>query len=465
MWPLYKCTEERREKNDSKEKLAPRSVKMYNHKKGEPVAIPHQYDLSTTIEPEKGKIAVSAKVLLTLPRPGHLSFDIHESFVIENFLINGRTVLYTLEPNVPQPLQPASKKVTTNALEDSNHVVMSIEYHGHLTELPEWGTYENQKLALDDQINSKMVELASYSCWYPVFEPGSTFSTTLEVSLPPTWKCVCSGRKRKESKTEKRVTTYWVSKNDWDIIIVASPEFVHESVNPSGTDIHLYYTRLPHHYVTREVQNAQKTLELFTTLLGEPVSGASFTHVYSPKKKGQGGFARPGMIVTSEGRIIDALAENPTMSFLRGIAHEIAHFWWSFGSGQGDWINETFAEYFSLIAVREINSTEEFKKYVKTYREYVRKLPDSAPSLSEVPFSNDDTGYVIRYYKGSIMLDDFRNVLGDKKFFEICREFYHTFHKRDIRTPEFCTFWSEKLGDYSDVLQEWITAKGGLPVK
>jgi hypothetical protein len=99
--------------------------------------------------------------------------------------------------------------------------------------------------------------------------------------------------------------------------------------------------------------------------------------VFSPKRKGQGraGIARPGMIVTSEGLMLEALAKDPSFSLLQDLAHEIAHFWWNFGEGQGDWINEAFAEYASAVAVEQLVSEEQFQKVLEGYRSTVRALP------------------------------------------------------------------------------------------
>jgi len=106
---------------------------------------------------------------------------------------------------------------------------------------------------------------------------------------------------------------------------------------------------------------------------------------------------------------------------------------------------------------------KKFKEYIKEYNKYVAQLLDDAPSISEVPPKNDEIGYVIRYYKGALMLDYFRNLLGDETFFEFCRDFYHTLHKTRIGTSEFRSFWSERLGKHNDELEHWLTAKGELP--
>jgi aminopeptidase N len=167
------------------------------------------------------------------------------------------------------------------------------------------------------------------------------------------------------------------------------------------------------------------------------------------------------MIVTSEGLTLKELANDPKFSLFQDIAHEIAHFWWNFGAGQGDWINEAFAEYFSVIAVQKIVSEQQSDSVLETYRKSVRELPANAPSLSTVPF--DGSGFVIRYYKGSLMLDYLRHALGDGKFFQDSRDFFQAYNGKSIGTAEFRGFWKARLGDQKDALDVWLDSTGGLP--
>jgi aminopeptidase N len=183
----------------------------------------------------------------------------------------------------------------------------------------------------------------------------------------------------------------------------------------------------------------------------------------SPKRKGQGraGIARTGMVVTSEGRVLEELAKDPKFSLLQDVAHEIAHFWWNFAAGQGDWINEAFAEYYSAVAVQRIVSEDRFQKVLDGYRDEVRALPSDAPPLSKVPF--DVSGFVVRYYKGSLMLDAIRQAMGSDQFYAGARDFFQTYNGRSIGTAEFRSFWKEKLGDKKDALDFWLDSTGGLP--
>ncbi|MFP3951528.1 MAG: M1 family aminopeptidase [Candidatus Bathyarchaeia archaeon] len=148
---------------------------------------------------------------------------------------------------------------------------------------------------------------------------------------------------------------------------------------------------------------------------------------------------------------------------MRGLAHEIAHFWWSFGAGQGDWINESFAEFFSLLAVEE-NSKQLYHEYMSKILEEVTSLPQDAPPLSRVPFSNDRICYTVRYYKGALMLAHFKELLGDERFFEICREFYDTYHAKTVHTGEFRRFWTQRLKADEEEFNSWLDSEGASPV-
>src|SRR3974377_93360 len=103
----------------------------------------------------------------------------------------------------------------------------------------------------------------------------------------------------------------------------------------------------------------------------------------------------------------------------------MAQYWWNFGAGQGDWINEAFAEYFSALAVQQLVSEDEFRSIMADYRKQASGLPAEAPSLATVP-PMEQTSFVIRYYKGAAMLATFRPTIGDEKFLLASRGLFQT---------------------------------------
>lgn len=431
---------------------------------------PISYDLRVKIEPASGSLAVLAKMEIPVePGAKNFQFNLHGTFAIKKLLLEGKDATYSTAPgdalfNLPRPQKVT---VTLPPKFAQNIVHMDIAYEGRLKEVPEFGASPDHKEEMDDQINSRMVELADYSSWYPQFPFGTPLQLTLEVSLPQGWITICSGKQQESRVLEGREITRWSSPNDTDILVVASPNFKKKVFREAGTNIEIYDTQMSLAFIDSEVQQIAGVLKLYNGRLGETnIPAGTIKHVYSPKRKGQGmaGIARPGMIVTSEGRTLDSLAQDPHFSLFQGIAHEIAHFWWNFGAGQGDWINEAFAEYFSATAVQQISGEPAFQAVLDNYRKQVRALPPDAPALANVPFESNEVAFVVRYYKGSLMLDSLRQIMGDDKFFPACRSFFDTHKGKSIGTPEFRTFWKDRLGDHKALVDTWLDARGGLPM-
>ncbi|HKV78566.1 MAG TPA: M1 family aminopeptidase [Candidatus Sulfotelmatobacter sp.] len=426
------------------------------------------YDLKVVIEPKQGTISVHGKIGVPVAKEAKtLQFGLHDTFAIKRLLVHDRAVTFTFQPGDRSPIFPASKKVVVNlpAAAQPGEVQLEIEYGGRLKDIPEFGTSPDQTQALDDQINSRLVELANYSVWYPqFFVYGHPIATTLEVSLPKRWMAICSGKKLDEREKDGRAVTRWSSAQDTDILITAATNYKRKAIPVPDGQIEIYYTQLPEEFIDRDSGEIAAVVNLFTDGLGRTtIPSGTLKHVFSPKRKGQGraGIARTGMIVTSEGRVLEELAKDPKFSLLQDVAHEIAHFWWDFGAGQGDWINEAFAEYWSATAVERIVSQEQFQKVLDRYRSEVQALPADAPALSKVPFGG--SGFVVRYYKGSLMLDYLRQAMGRNQFYAAARDFFQTYKGRSIGTAEFRRFWNGKLGDQKDAVDKWLDSVGGLP--
>ena len=96
------------------------------------------------------------------------------------------------------------------------------------------------------------------------------------------------------------------------------------------------------------------------------------------------------------------------------------------------------------------------------YRKQTSELRADAPSLSTVP-PMEQTSFVVRYYKGASMLDTLRQTMGNERFFLASREFFQTYTGKPTGTPEFRSFWKEKLGGQKDLIDVWLDSRGGIP--
>jgi hypothetical protein len=425
---------------------------------------PVQYELRAAIDPAGGSIAVSGTLRTPVEAGVHeIRFGLHRTFTIRTLRIDGVDAGFSYQPSEPKSFNPATRTVIVNVPDGAVHggtAKIDISYDGILEHIPEWGSVPGQTLAMDDQINSNLGQLASYSSWYPQFFPfGHPLSYDLEVSVPSGWIAVSAGAKSEE-KSSTGVTTRWVSPRNIDIVISASPAFRIVTGQAGDIAIAVYHTEMPDAVIAREVSGLSSMMELFTGILGETsVPGNTIRHVYAPMKHGQGraGIARQGIIVTSEGRVKDTLAVHPQATLFQDIAHEVAHFWWNFGKGQGDWINESYAEYFSALAVRSVVSPAAFEDVLSQYRQRVAGLSPDAQPLARVPANGD--GFAVRYYKGALMLDDFRRIMGDEAFFAAARRFYMTYKDTSAGTEDFRSYWAAELRDPVRV-NAWLDTGG-----
>jgi aminopeptidase N len=428
------------------------------------------YWLEVGIDPSAGSLEVRGEVEVELSRggPRDLTFRLHESLQLREIALGGRQLETRIAPAEPTRLQPATKRVSVRRPEaaGAGKIRLSVDYGGRLRRFPQFGTAEAEETGffLDDVVESSRVELASYSAWYPQLGGfGPTFDADLTVEMPEGWTVVGLGEPTDLEQKKGKNRIRWRAKAVNDLVLIASPDFQVVRVDQDGHGVEIYHTRLPQGFVTEELKEISDALGLFERTLGKPVGDTrTVRHVYSPRAAGQGGYSRAPLIVSSEGLVLEGLKTGKLRSTFGGIAHEAAHFWWSFGVGQGDWINESFAEFFSRYALERIQGDEEA---LARLRKPVCDLPREAPSLAQVPPENSGYGYAIRYYKGSLMLDTLRKALGDVPFFFICRDFHAAFQARQIGTKELRGFWRSRLGEHAALLDRWLDFPGSAPLE
>lgn len=103
--------------------------------------------------------------------------------------------------------------------------------------------------------------------------------------------------------------------------------------------------------------------------------------------------------------------------YFRFIAHELAHLWWHHVKNTNsweDWLNESFAEYSALLALREKFGTDVFQEKINEYSNLSRNLP---------PIRNlnrgSDNAHAVLYYKGPLLLCKLEALIGKNKFFKL----------------------------------------------
>lgn len=61
------------------------------------------------------------------------------------------------------------------------------------------------------------------------------------------------------------------------------------------------------------------------------------------------------------------------------------------------------------------------------------------------------------------MLDSIRQKMRNDAFAAAARAFFQTYTGKSIGTPQFRSFWKEKVGGNKDLIDAWLDSGGGLP--
>jgi aminopeptidase N len=132
-----------------------------------------------------------------------------------------------------------------------------------------------------------------------------------------------------------------------------------------------------------------------------------------PTREGQGGYFRKGYFVLP--KLTDAGAALPN------IAHELAHHWWIHASQQNAWLNESFAEYSAMMAMRRLRGRAVFDRFME---EKQRRVAAAAPLPSIYGFDrtkNRKITPVMLYVKGPLVLNALEREIGEAKFLRLLR--------------------------------------------
>jgi len=105
--------------------------------------------------------------------------------------------------------------------------------------------------------------------------------------------------------------------------------------------------------------------------------------------------------------------------------------WWANApvNSWEDWLNESFAEYSALMAVRELFGTGRFQNIIAGKR----KRSEGMPPIKGIK-RNDERAFTVLYDKGCLVLYELEQMAERKEFIGLLRK---TFQQKVSSTEEF----------------------------
>jgi aminopeptidase N len=157
------------------------------------------------------------------------------------------------------------------------------------------------------------------------------------------------------------------------------------------------------------------------------------------------------------------------------LAHEIAHQWFGHQAWptteRDTWLNESFAEYVSGLAMgairpKGVQKIYGFEEMVTGWKDQARQSEDYGSVLGAEQLAGNEAGYYrfgLLYNRGPLILHMLRSLVGDAQFEEMLRRFLAKADGGPATTEDFRQAVREVRGvDMAWLFEDWI-ARGGIP--
>ena len=306
-----------------------------------------------------------------------------------------------------------------DTLEKGNETIIDFDYEG--------------KLSTDQFIDRGTIipawtELSVGAIWYPLSLEESLLTYEIALTAPPQYTVESAGQVTRLEETK------WIIREDevtpGRIILMLSDQFhkVSTAVDDYTVD---FYVLEPADSLVDSLQSfTQQLLTFFDERFGAIQSNTNHMKIFFPNRDiegvSNGGFS-------SNGKFIMLSNQRETNRQFRQLSHEIAHFWWRHGilDTYHEFLSEGLAEFSMLMTFQEKYGEERLRALAKYYKRKSKELG----SIRSWDNQNRQERHPYLYYKGSLVMLDLLDKIGEEKLYAILR-----------RTA------SEKVSRYEDFL-------------
>lgn len=254
-------------------------------------------------------------------------------------------------------------------------------------------------------IHDDFVELGLDDFWYPV-DPhvGETaFRYDLDVTVEPSgYQLVTNGVAHGHRITSR------VPDIDIDLVLGRDLDTFRDG------RLALVTKNVPPEIPRKLLGDMRRVLDFYNSTFGAGDPERSVTGVFRPyvTRDGQGGYFRKGYFVLP--KLTDADAALPN------IAHELAHHWWIHAGQQQAWLNESFAEYSAMMAMRRLRGPAFFDRVLAEKRQRAAAAP-LPPIYGFDRTKNRKITPIMLYVKGPLALSALEREIGEAKFLRLLR--------------------------------------------
>lgn len=350
------------------------------------------YQGTLTIDAARKRIAADLSVTLAVDADT-LKFLLHRRATVASIQIGEASVPFTFDTAgvAPNRFLPDGRQlyILTRGTAKGLHT-LRFQYECALSELKSNGA----------SFTDDWIELNRYGTWFPTNDGYGNFTYSLNIRIADGYSVSGAGTLGKTADGWQLVQNNAGS----DIVVLASNKMKTKILQPGGSTIRVDYFNLPDAKADSLLNDFQEIYQFLQTCFGN-TGGTAITFSINPAR-GITSYSRKGFVSLQ-------IAGQNAYRTGKGISHEIGHFWWRLAPSDSweDWLNESFAEYSTLLFIRHKYGQEKFDNEVAEYRSVSATLP----ALWGMDRSNSNASSTL-YRKGPVILHDLEKKVGREKF-------------------------------------------------
>ena len=421
-----------------------------------------RYDLNITINPEQKSITGFNEITFdVVTSTQKIQLDLFDNMKVDSIVWNTKKLKYVRDNDavfIDLPEKLASK---------SNHK-LKFYYSGNprIARNAPWdGGFVFSKDKAGKDFIAVAVQGTGASLWYPVKdsqtdEPDN--GASIKVAVPNGLMNVSNGRFL-GSQDLKNGYTRW----DWEVknpinnytITVNIADYVHIQDKMPDLDLDYYVLRENEAKAREHFMEVKPMMECFQSKFGrypfwedgyklvetpylgmEHQSAVAYGNKY---KKGYMGFDLSG---TGVGMFFDYIT-----------IHETGHEWFGNSITSMDiadmWIHEGFTTYSETVFIECIKGYDDAIKYINGQAKNVR---NDKPIIGQYGVNNEGSGDM--YYKGSLLLNTLRHIIGDdEKWWKMLYDYSETFKKKIITSDTVIDYFNKASDtDLTPIFRQYL---------
>ena len=239
---------------------------------------------------------------------------------------------------------------------------------------------------------------------------------------------------------------------------IAAAKYVTNSIKAGGFSIDIYFKAGNEKWAEHTAEIVGKRLEFYSSKFGGYAYGNRII-VAETDEETLPAYSGAGIIFISPRAVTEGFDET--------LAREVGYQWWGQTVGMKSfddvWLVQGLAEFSSLLYVRDSQNESRFQQAVRAELERALAFEQSA-SIRNAPQQLDDQTPAFRsivVYKGALVFNMLRRLMGDQKFDAMMRDYYTKYKGRNVSIDEFEQFASQAAGrSLRFFFGQWVDSTG-----